>query len=43
MILIGLIVLGSTIFGVIVCLRLISSPPLQTVGTWKILTEDSKV
>jgi len=43
--LIILILLGSIIFGIIVCIRLISSPPtpIETVGTWKILPEESKV
>ncbi len=43
LILIGLILLGLIIFGVAVGIRLISSPPIETVGTWKILPEESKV
>ncbi len=42
LILISLILLGSVIFGIVVCIRFISSAPIETVGTWNILTEDSK-
>jgi hypothetical protein len=41
--LIGFILLGSLIFGITICVRMISSPPVETVGTWKILPEVSKV
>jgi len=41
--LIGLILLGSMLFGIAVCIRLISSPPIETVGTWNRLAEESKV
>lgn len=43
LILVGLIMIASTIFGIIVCIRTFSSPPVETVGPWKILTEESKV
>jgi hypothetical protein len=43
MVLIGLLLLGSVIFGVAICIRLLSFSPAQTVGTWKILNEESKV
>ena len=41
--LIGLILLGSMLFGIAFCIRLILSPPTETVGTWNILPEESKV
>lgn len=43
LILIGLALLGSTIFGVVTCIRAFSSPPVEVVGPWKILPEESKV
>ncbi|CAF1537500.1 unnamed protein product, partial [Adineta steineri] len=43
MTLIGLILLGSIIFGITVCIRMIISRNVDNVGTWKILTEESKV
>jgi len=43
MVLIGLLLLGSVIFGVAICIRLLSLSSAQTVGTWKILNEESKV
>ncbi|CAF1497093.1 unnamed protein product [Adineta steineri] len=43
MTLIGLILLGSIIFGITVCIRMIISRSVDNVGTWKILTEESKV
>jgi lipopolysaccharide/colanic/teichoic acid biosynthesis glycosyltransferase len=41
--LVGLILLGSVMFGIAVCIRLMLSAPLETVGKWKILNEESKV
>ncbi len=41
--LIGLILLGAMLFGIAFCIRLILSPPTETVGTWNILPEESKV
>jgi len=41
--LIALFLLGSITFGITVCIRLISSPPKETVGIWKVLAEESKV
>jgi hypothetical protein len=41
--LIGLILLASMIFGMIVCIRLMFTPPVETVGTWKVLADESKV
>jgi hypothetical protein len=38
-----LIFLGSIIFGIAFCIRLLSSPPKETVGTWNILPEETKV
>lgn len=42
LLLIGLILLSSILLGVAVCIRLISSST-ETVGTWNILSEESKV
>ena len=38
-----LILLGSITFGIAFCIRLLSSPPKETVGTWNILPEETKV
>ena len=43
LLLIGLILLSSILLGVAICIRLISSSPTETVGTWNILSEESKV
>jgi lipopolysaccharide/colanic/teichoic acid biosynthesis glycosyltransferase len=41
--LIGLILFSSILFGIAICIRLISFSPIETVGTWNILPEESKV
>ena len=43
LLLIGLILLSSILLGITVCIRLISSSTTETVGTWNILSEESKV
>lgn len=41
--LIGLFLLALMIFGTIVCVRTIFNAPVENVGTWKVLAEESKV
>lgn len=43
LILIGLILLSSILLGLAICIRLISSSTTETVGTWNILSDESKV
>ncbi|CAF0752799.1 unnamed protein product [Adineta ricciae] len=41
--LIGLILLASMVFGVIVCMRMLLFSPVENVGTWKVLPDEWKV
>jgi hypothetical protein len=41
--LIGLILFGAIVFGFVVYTRIILYPPVETVGEWKTLSEESKV
>lgn len=43
LILISLVLLASSLCGMIVCLRFYMNSSVETVGTWKVLPEESKV
>ena len=40
---IAFLLLGSISYGLVVCIRLLFSPPIETVGQWKSFADEAKV
>ena len=43
LIFIGFLLLGSISYGLVVCVRQLFSPPIETVGQWKSFADEAKV